>query len=378
MEQRRILSPDQVVHQEKVMDSLAAVVAGGESILLVGSGCSRPMFPSWGELVEKLAALAGGCIPTGYTLPPKFVEDKPAALQHIRDAVQQYQADAHCLERFERTLIRLFEMDGHDPGRIHELLVRMPFRAYLTTNYDKLIEYALPPGHEDRALDVQTAEPLYLSRAIRAITRSGAPEKVIHLHGIGDHPKGMILTTVDYQKAYGLAVGPPGGLTGLRRPPYAKTIMSALMMTRRLVFVGFGLEDPFLMRVLKNVTAEGWEWDSPVHYAIRPISDGTAAGDLEMAKLLRGEYGVEVLFYEVRNDDHSALGDILEEVAGRVSAARPPSEVDTAKTPHPVQEYREEPDQTAGGGRPDDALETLSRARIRRNLLGLEEDGDED
>jgi hypothetical protein len=269
MEARRILSADQLALQEQVLESLSDLIGRGEAILLVGSGCSRPMLPSWSELVEELAGLAHGCIPGGYALPD-HAEDELEQLQHIVEAVRSQQDEHRCLERLEQKLVQLFHMNESGPTPLHEVLVALPFRGFLTTNYDRLLERALGPYDGDRAVDAQTDAPVLVSRGVRAIADPTRSETVIHLHGTGNRPHGMVLTIEDYEQAYGLADSAPGA-GRQTRGPYARNILAALLMTRQIVFVGFGLRDPFLMRVLRDVTADWWEWDSPIHYAIMPI-----------------------------------------------------------------------------------------------------------
>ena len=323
MEPPRILDPDQISQQQRVFHELVQVLRQREAILLVGSGCSMPMYPSWSQLIDDLAALASDCIPGGYILP-SHIEGELEQLQHIRDACESHQDEHKCLDKIHQKLIRLFHEPKGGPSRIHDILVELPFRGYLTTNYDRLMERALgnPDGYG--AIDVQTAEPLFLSQAVRSIVSPGDPKKVIHLHGTGEHPRRMVLTTSDYRRAYGL--GHPDGQKAHHgtRPPQARRLLSALLMTRQVVFVGFGLNDPFLMRILKDVTAAGWEWDSPIHFAIMPLDEGNAAEQLEAAVLYRKEYGVALLFYEVVGNDHSRLNDKLEELAGALRGARPP------------------------------------------------------
>ena len=310
--------------------------------------------------------------PNGYT-PPHDRDSELDQLQYLVDAATSHQGDPPCSERLLQRLVKLFHLSPGDPTRVHEVLVELPFRGILTTNYDRLLERALGPSEEDRAVDVQTAAPLILSQAVRGIADSGKSEKVIHLHGTGADPREMVLTSSDYERAYGLAETPPGTRRQSRRP-HARTLLSALLTTRRLVFVGFGLRDPILMRILGDVTADCWEWDSPVHYAIMPIDETNASDQRASAVTRRTKYGIDTLFYEVRDDDHSALVATLEEIAGRVRLRNfsPPEVPSRAKAyadeklVHPTTLHDERAQLSSD-------YDGLLRARIRSILADVEE-----
>lgn len=366
-----MLSPEQLVRQEQALESLAELVACKEAILLVGSGCSRPMLPSWGELVEELVRVADDCVDDGYTLPDDL-EDKWDKFQHIHNAVKEHQKE-RCLERFRQRLVQIFHLNDASPGRVHEILTELPFRGYLTTNYDRLLERGLGEYDGDRALDIQTAVPILVGRGIRAITNPGKPEEVIHLHGTGERPEGMVLTTSDYMRAYEF-----GGRSSPHRT-HARTLLSALLMTRQVVFVGFGLTDPFLMRVVRGVTEDWWEWDFPVHYAIMPIWEEHAPEQWEASNRFRKDYGIQVLFYEAWDDDHSGLTGTLERLSARVAVrvTRVEDERPVRLTPSAAGRpdgHRKE----SSFSFPESALEQLSRERIGRNLGFVEEGDDED
>ena len=382
MERRRILTAEQAEAQAHVLDSVTEVIGSGESVLLVGSGCSRPMFPAWGQLVEDLAGLAAQCIPDGFTLPERLLDDEVEALQYIREAMAGHQQGDRCLDRFEQYLIRTFEMKNHQPTRLHELLVGLPFRGYLTTNYERLVERALDqargPRGDGRSLDLQAAAPYYVAKAIRAMADAALAELVIHLHGMNEHPESMVLTTDDYHRAYGIPRGRSvAEVPATRnRRPYAKVLLSALMLTRRVIFVGFGMRDPFLMRVLQAVTEHSWEWEEPIHYAIMPIEEKDAQSRWEEAQRLRSKYGVEVLFYEIYDGDHQGLPAILEEITARLGLVDrrmtgPGSETEPV-TPPSGEESEGPKGQARDVAVVPEQFEQLTRARIQRNLSPLQ------
>jgi hypothetical protein len=387
MEPRRILTANQAEAQAQVLNRLTEVIRTGEAVLLVGSGCSRPMFPTWSDLVQQLAAVAEHCIPGGFNLPEFAVGEEIQALQLIRDAMEGHQEDRRCLDRYKQRLIQLFEISDHQPTRLHELLVSLPFRGCLTTNYEFLIERAIDqvrgPRGEERWVDVQSDEPFFIQKAIRTMVHPGPPEIVIHVHGTSKRPGGIVLTTSDYERAYGISE-PDGASEVLREPPeprpYAREVLRTLMTTRRIVFVGFGLRDPALMRVLQAVTEFGWEWDEPIHYAVMPLEEDQAASQWEQAEHLRSVYGVEVLFYEVNGGDHSDLTATFEELAARlgISLRRMVGLTAEEGPPEPAippaLERRNVPSH-------EDAhlaehLEHLTRTRVERNLSPLVEPGD--
>src|SRR5439155_9433890 len=104
--------------------------AAGECVLFVGAGLSRGAgLPDWGELIDRLAA---------------DLHVKPPGRFDYLDLAQWHR------ERFgQEALAAVVRETFHDPARAvrptlaHYLLLSLPIRLVITTNYDDLLERAL-------------------------------------------------------------------------------------------------------------------------------------------------------------------------------------------------------------------------------------------
>ena len=60
------------------------------------------------------------------------------------------------------------------------------------------------------------------------------------------------------------------------------------MATQRLIFVGFGMNDPFVSALLSYVSSDLWDKTGQVHYFITGISDRTPQDPLRSPPLITG------------------------------------------------------------------------------------------
>jgi hypothetical protein len=178
-----------------------------------------------------------------------------------------------------------------------------------------------------------------VSKAIRGIAVGGGVRHVIHLHGYCEYPAAIILARDDYTQAYGIprvAVPPTGGHPGAALPPLPEVVRpqvptnlflltAGLLATRRVVFVGFSLDDPYFTEVLTHVCDALWEWGSGVHFAVLPFDPEREQAMRDRAQALKETMGIETLLYQAIGGDHSELGKLLAEIRAEVAVDRPPA-----------------------------------------------------
>src|SRR5262249_30996953 len=151
-------------------------------------------------------------------------------------------------------------------------------------------------------------QPHHVRRFFDSLCRGTEAGLVAHLHGIYDDAKKIILTAQQYAQAYGhnyqeletissqvatpdspTAASQPADTGGGQNPARVdvpssiessnwtllrKTVW-ALMATRRLIFVGFGMSDPFLYALFEYVSGDLWDKTAHVHYLITGVSADT-------------------------------------------------------------------------------------------------------
>ena len=119
------------------------------------------------------------------------------------------------------------------PGSLYDRLVRFPWRAVVTTNYDDLLERAF----RRRPVRKIVSDPDLTARA------SPDEIQIIKMHGDLATPASMVITEEDY-RAYD--VGRPGIALKVKQ----------LLTEHPLLFVGFSLTDPNFRRI------DGWIRDT--------------------------------------------------------------------------------------------------------------------
>ncbi len=319
-----------------------------EPVLIIGSGCSaRLRYPTWPVLLSKLAALARGIAADHDTEFRSAEPDPPQDPLRYADEIKAF------INRCDGKLDRYFsflsgEFRERDIDDFHRLLVKIPSRGILTTNYDPSLDLALlltdrSTTTADRFLVIESDSTSRVSEFLASLNRdSGVPRRIAHLHGRYDRPKDIILTGRDYMDKYHSRfneaqrqairdvlrdrdVGPQAiSIEGLIDqlesgvPPWSlhRKLLWSILATRRVVFIGFGLNDPYLRQMLELVTDDLWRWKEDHHFAIMALPDVDTAAAKSAAESYRRKYAVGVVFYENREGQrHEGLKNLIEEIA---------------------------------------------------------------
>jgi hypothetical protein len=312
--QTAILTAQEAEKNQQRRRSLVELIGTGEAVALVGAGCSHAAgFPLWNGFLDEMERFAS-------RLTPPFAPDP--VLRHANMLAYAERIYEHCAhhghgDRYHGWLQAQFDRQFLVP-RLTRWLVTLPFRAFLTTNYEFVLEAGLREERGDCvSVDVQEDTPLTVARAMRSVALPGGGVGVIHLHGTGRFPWRMVVNESDYTRAYGYPlVGEPGsGQEALDPTTPTQRLTFALLATRPIVFVGYGFADDFLGEVLSRATRAGWAWEQGFHIAVMPIEAGTADETRVAAERLRTDNGVDTVFYEVHSRNFDVLADVIEAFA---------------------------------------------------------------
>ena len=359
MNNQKILTPtghkrnDEQNREIELKHELIELVRSKEAILIVGAGSSKRVgYLDWPDLLKELENLAGKC---GNGFKPNETKLKNEPLEYAQDIKSHISKQmAGDLREYYALLERSFELRYFSPNQFqfHKTLIALPFKAILTTNYDVVLEEALkttrPLSAYENSFIVNKNTAGQVHNFFLAMN---APDElpVAHLHGKYDDPTKIILSSKDYEEAYNgfvvskgisgsksylevlarafLEVAPLGfsfsnlrSVDQVKRDPewtLHRKLLWAVLATRRVVFIGFGMKDPYFKKMLETVAKDLWRGNKPVHFAIRDISpEKTEASKArEEAEKLKQDCGVETLFYEDTNGDHESLVDIVYEIA---------------------------------------------------------------
>jgi hypothetical protein len=175
----------------------------------------------------------------------------------------------------------------------YTILTRLPFQAALTSNYDDFLE---------RAFNTPSAAVLTPRDARELLIRSSTQEfYILKLYGSLERPESLILSPQQSDQQ----------ITSIL--PFSQ-YMEGLLVNRTLFFVGLSLDG--ILNYLRSLKIVGSS--SRTHYALTGVS-GT--GWRANAILLKSEFGIEVLPYEVPH----GLVESLREIESKFNAARMPA-----------------------------------------------------
>ena len=326
MNNQEIFTPEELKKNERRKRELIELVASKESVLIVGAGSSARLgYPNWPDLLKQMEKLANKC-GGGFKLDCQRRKNEP--LEYVEDIKSHILKQEGNLNRYSNLLDKLFSSKDPSCDDLHKMLVSLPFKGIVTTNYDKVLEAALCERNPSQAYDnwliIDSKSAARVHEFLRAMTDSSLIRRIAHLHGIYDIPDSIVLSIKDYEKAYGLQLT----VNQMQRDSewtLHRKLLWAMLATRRVIFVGFSMNDPYLNKMLEIVSTDLWQWGRSSHFAIMSISPKNSDNRKIEAATLKDDYGVETLFYENLDGSHLSLDHIIAEIAQKCNVEVQPA-----------------------------------------------------
>lgn len=274
---------------------LIDAIKAKKCILFVGSGLSaqvkrkdgRPL-PTWKNFLLELLDWAKS-INVQFWGNPEDISDMIekgnllTAAQELQDRI-----DTPLINDF---LASVLDDESVKPSETHCLLPNIPFRAILTTNYDTLIEGAYALIKSGKIPTVFTQEDL--------LTRPSPLHRdyffIFKLHGHIDRPETIILGSRDYQDL-------------LFRTPGYRQFLETLFSTHRVLFIGFGINDPDLVNIIDKL-ASIYSRTLDKHYVLLPT------GNMNPTEMRRfaSDKRLEIINYH-KDQNHKQVYEFLREL----------------------------------------------------------------
>ncbi|RKU11058.1 hypothetical protein C6501_13030 [Candidatus Poribacteria bacterium] len=315
MNNQEIFTPEERNENLKRRRELIDLVVSGEAVLMVGAGSSaRVGYVTWDGLLEELENLATQC---GEGFETDNLKRKEKPLEYVENIKSHIAEKIGSLNRYHNCLYGLFKQKSSPCDDFHKMLVSLPFRGILTTNYDTVLEAALgtiyPESASDNSLVIDESSAARVHEFLMSMNNDKRMTKrIAHLHGMFYPTTSIILSIEDYRSAYGLNLTEENLQQSESKLRFR--LLWAVLATRRVVFVGFSMDDPYLKKILEVVTEDLWTWNKSTHYAIMDISSKDAEDLKDKAKMLDMENGVSTVFYEDVDGSHKGLEQIIEEI----------------------------------------------------------------
>lgn len=292
-------------------DHIARVLAQTDTILFIGSGISIwSGLPTWSGMIEELA---------------QFVEKSGANADLIRGEAAKgdlLQAASYGFDKLTKQQIGEFVRDScrygkAKPQQIHEKIVSLGPRCFVTTNYDDLIEQSLRLWQPDRFYRPPITNRQLTETA--TIVHAQAVDFIFKPHGDAADSESIILTREQYRQLL-----PQGERQG------ALESVKMLLASRPVVYLGFGLRDPDFIYV-RDLLMNTYKGATRAHYAIM--------ADVEEPEIdyWRRNYGIHLINYATtlhpdKTRDHSLLLKLLDTLVEKRKALEQKSHFDATSS----------------------------------------------
>jgi SIR2-like protein len=273
---------------------LVNAIRAGRCVAFVGSGFSGAAgFPTWESLLRDLAAR-----PEAENIRPQIEERLKDKTSHAFDEVAQALEDVVGRDALVEHLRGKFTYAVLDPvmERRRQLLKEIPFRAVLTTNYDRTLKGQIPEPSMYRQLLRSVRTPWIGTLYVTAKDTKQRP--LLKLHGDLDSPQTIVLTRRDYRRL-------------LYENPDYLSFLRAYLVSHTVLYLGFSFTDAYLNELRSELLTrlDQREGSESVAYAV--IND---VSSLTQAHYRKHE-GIEILTYDTRGGtDYSGFDRILEAI----------------------------------------------------------------
>lgn len=217
--EKGVIIPSKLVSELREGNVIAWVGAG----LSIGTG-----YPSWEQLVNKIAE---SICNTRFEHPDLHEWVKKNA-EINPEWVAEVLFKANTREYYD-SIKNEFNRIGNKESLVHALLSILPFRGYITTNYDTLIEHNLQ-------FFTKYTPPIYgIKNMLELLTDNSNTKFVYKIHGdINSLENGIVLTETDYYS--------------LQQDKIYNKILSWLFSKHTLVCFGYSLRDRDFRAILND------------------------------------------------------------------------------------------------------------------------------
>ena len=271
-------------------------------VVFLGAGASASCISDAGERQPGWIALLND-LATSLSAPDRTAFDAALGRSRLLDAAQIV-VDSVSAPTLHNRLIAIFGNNAIKPSSLYNSVNLIDQPVVMTTNYDRMFERywetdlqeslsgPKPPLMVSSYYETDVVDNLRTDRRL-----------LLKLHGTVEKPRDLVLSRSQYSKA---------------RFEYANffRVVSALMLTRTMLFVGSGFNgDPDIDLLLED-SAFAAQSTAP-HYAL--VAKGRHSSEI---KSLRTAFNIELLEYDNDDGSHIEMLTQLDELARLVEASR--------------------------------------------------------
>jgi len=252
----------------------------------IGAGSSKKLgYPLWEELIGILEETVKT---KGTSIDLQLYKNNR---DHEKDPLWYVEILKSCLDESEFYLVinERFKPKRNNWKPFHQKLMQIPFRHYITTNYDTVLEhasYSLSQSIESFCWNDREILRKFFQNLNDP--RSQDTRYIFHIHGIYDKKDSIILTERDYMRLY-------------FEEELAGKILWSIISSFKILFIGFSMSDLDLLSIFRKAR---WEFGrgAPRHFAI--VEENNVEARITKRIYLRDKYGIDPIFFS-RQDENA-------------------------------------------------------------------------
>ncbi|NQT24406.1 SIR2 family protein [candidate division KSB1 bacterium] len=247
----------------EISKKLWKLIEKNNCIVWIGSGLSVIAgYPNWKSTINQLC---NRCCLEELDQSKNYTAK---SLMHIADKCKLKNPD-----EYSRVLSDLFGHRTVRDRRAYHLLLRLPFKGYITTNFDHLLMKAADLL-EDRGKNIYKYPHLDLSSI------NTSDKSIYYIHGLAreENPSlknNLVLSNSEFYKAYS-------------DPGVVSSFLKSVLQMYNILFIGCQLEEDEIKRVLHNVndiqlqiTEEDPRWNKPQKSMLLATESRTSINNCE-------------------------------------------------------------------------------------------------
>lgn len=256
-------------------------IISGDALVLYGAGLSADAgLPAWKDLLSSVFDSLGEAEKASASGRAVYEAIAQGLYPRAFDFLARIRTDEWAMSEVERCLKK------HDvPGEMYKILATLPFKGYLTTNYDDIFTAEL-----QRTMAV--SEHLNSQRDIQQVDFDTV-SSIVKIHGDFSDPNNLILGERKYNEV----------LTGAHYE-YLRVFIQSQVLARRLVLIGYSLADPDTSLILEEAQRK-IRRNTPI-YALIPNADSAKIKEWSL------KYNINIISYPDNDGKHGGLLRLLE------------------------------------------------------------------
>lgn len=286
-------------------ERLIAALRQGRLIGMTGAGLSAwAGYPVWNGALRRLADLVAAI--TGDAQRGEQTIAQNTDMLFCAQKLGQIVGDIE----FSNFLLREFGPAGKQSPNVLRQFASLPLRHIATLNFDLSCEEA----HTAIQAPFQSQSSASDEHLVEFFRQMDAPEfskTIFHLHGqFSDPLEKIALTEIGYQRLY------------IHSPLFLRQLEN-LMITRSILFAGFGFMDSDVVTRLREIArlvrAQLHNRQVHYHFAIIGLSGrgGSENDDRAVRQNMSDRYLIDTVFYNVGGEDnpHAEFAGLIQELA---------------------------------------------------------------